>query len=478
MKIKYIQYIIVFVSILFLAKTNNANSDSTCVAAFSYEVYQNIGKPSIIKFTNESTGNPTQFSWDFGDGSISNIKDPIHYFPENGQYQVKLTVANNTNSDEIIKTVEINVSLTIDFTYKLDSNNLVPNTYRFTGIINGYYDHIMWNFGDQIIQNIEDTIHSYAKQDEDYQVVFTAQYYFNDTSILTKALAKGLTTSQYFDLGGQIYLGDSLMNNPSNQSDTGIAYLFRVDNNQLVPIDTNVFQKLGYFWFDTKLKAHYLIQVSLAENSTHFGAFAPTYLGNTTYWDQAEIINLSQDKYREDVSLIPITNSSGNKSLSGNVQDLIDIDKEEEVLVYLYNTENELIDYRISKSFSNFEFSHLEKGHYLLGADVPGVYSRQQLVFVDNSKENKFKSLNEIPVNNIFPNPAGDYTLITYDNLAETGSKEIQIYNSNGRLIKSINYPLKTGINYIHLDLTNMASGILYLKFSQSEGEIYKLIHY
>lgn len=479
MKIKFIQYIIAFAFIFSLGQFTRANSDSTCIAEFTYEIYEEIGKPSVIQFINESTGNPTQFFWDFGDGSIANVKDPIHYFPEDGQYQVKLTIANNISSDEVIKTIEIVVPLSIDFSFKLDSNNVVPNTFIFTGNIDGYYDHIIWNFGDQILLDIEDTIHSYAKQDHDYQVILTAQYSYNDTSILTKALAKGLTTSEYFDLGGQVYLGDSLMNNPSNDDDIGVAYLYRVDNDELVVVDTNIFSKLGYYWFDTQLKAHYLVQVSLTENSNHVLDFAPTYVGNTVNWDEAEIINLAQDKFREDVNLIPKTKiTSGSKSLTGNVEDLIKTDKENEVIVYLFNTENELIDYHWYTSDMEYEFNDLEKGHYWVEADLTGVPSRPQLIYVDDSKETVFKSIDQSSEYSIFPNPASDYTLITLENNNDKAACEIQIFNSGGQLIKTTNHALKSGKNFIHLNLRDFPSGVLFVKTSSSGNKILKLIHY
>lgn len=467
-----------FIFTLIFAFNVKANTDSTIVAGFSYEIFEDLGKPSVIQFYDQSTGNPTQYSWDFGDGSISNVKNPVHYFPENGNYQVRLIVANNSSSDQIAKDIEINVPLNIDFTFKLDSNNVVPNTFIFSSTIDGYYDQLVWNFGDQILQDIEDTIHSYTEEDKDYQVTLTTRYFFNDTSVMTKALAKGLTTSEYFNLGGQVFLDDSLMNNPVSQSDTGIAYLFRVDDDQLVPIDTNTFQKLGYYWFDKKLKAHYLVQVSLKETSTHANDFAPTYVGNTTYWDEAEIINLAQNKYREDVSMVfKDKNTIGEKSLSGNVKDLIEVDEEKEVLICLFDTENNLVDYQYNASGSNYEFNNLQKGHYLIGADIPGIYSRSQLIFVDDNKTNKFKSLNILSEIKAFPNPAQEYTLISLQN--ENGPHtEIQIFNSSGHLLRSERIRLNAGTNYFHLDLKDLPPGVLYIKIIGLETNMIKLVHY
>lgn len=456
----------------------NINANSNVIANFSYEVYGELGKPSVIQFNNQSTGNPTEYAWDFGDGSVSNAENPIHYFPENGIYQVRLTVFDAISSDEITKEIEINVSLNIDFTFKLDSNNIVPNTFIFTSTIDGFYDQIIWNFGDQILQNVEDTIHSYSQEDKDYQVTLTTKYFFNDTSVLTKALAKGLTTSEYFNLGGQVFLADSLMNNPINQSDTGLAYLFRVDNDQLVPVDTNTFWKLGYYWFDKKLKAHYIVQVSLKETSAHAKDFAPTYLGNTTYWDEAEIINLAQDKYREDVNMVYKDKSvSGEKSLAGSVKDLIEVNGEKDVLICLFDTENNLIDYQFNASSSDYEFNNLQKGHYLIGADITGIYSRPQLIFVDDNKINKFKTLNNTSEIKAFPNPAQEYTLVSFQDEGNS-RKEIQIFSSNGKLLKNELIELAGGTEYFHLDLTDLPTGVLYVKLIGSETEIIKLIHY
>lgn len=478
MRNTYIVAIFIFVFLTFLAKISLAKSDTTCVADFTYEVYDVIGKPSVIQFINESTGEPTQYSWNFGDGSISNVKDPIHYFPENGNFQVELMVANNSSSDNITQNIEINVPLSVDFTFKLDSTSVVPNTFIFSGLIEGYYDQIIWNFGDHILQDVEDTIHSYSQEDKDYQVTLSAQYYFNDTSVLTRALAKGLTTSQYFNIGGQVYLEDSLMNNPVNRSDTGIAYLYRVSDEQLIPVDTNRFHNLGYYWFDTQLKAHYVIQVSLTSHSNHVEEFAPTYIGNTTSWDEAEIINLAQDKYREDVNLIfKNEKTSGLKSLYGHVNDLIEIEKEEDILICLYDTENNLIDYQINSSLSTYEFNNLGKGHYIVCADLAGVYSRPQLIYINDSKENEFKSLTNIKSKRIFPNPANSYTLISFQNNLELSNTNIQIYNSIGRLLKSEYRSLHYGNNYIHLNINDLPKGVLFIKMDVFENEVLKLVH-
>jgi PKD repeat protein len=51
--------------------------------------------PLVVQFTDTSTGIPTTWLWDFGDGSSSDEQHPIHTFTTAGTYTVNLTVTNN-----------------------------------------------------------------------------------------------------------------------------------------------------------------------------------------------------------------------------------------------------------------------------------------------------------------------------------------------------------------------------------------------
>lgn len=44
----------------------------------------------VISFTNASSEDMATYSWQFGDGSTSALKDPVHPYPHHGIYQVKL----------------------------------------------------------------------------------------------------------------------------------------------------------------------------------------------------------------------------------------------------------------------------------------------------------------------------------------------------------------------------------------------------
>jgi PKD repeat protein len=63
--------------------------------------------PLHVNFFDRSTGNPLRWNWDFGDGSISHEANPVHLYPQDGEYTVRLFVANQYGSDEITKPEKI-----------------------------------------------------------------------------------------------------------------------------------------------------------------------------------------------------------------------------------------------------------------------------------------------------------------------------------------------------------------------------------
>jgi len=66
--------------------------------------------PLSVQFTDTSTGSPTSWSWDFGDGNTSAEQNPVHTYEIAGTYTVTLAAANAYGSDTETKTDYITVS--------------------------------------------------------------------------------------------------------------------------------------------------------------------------------------------------------------------------------------------------------------------------------------------------------------------------------------------------------------------------------
>jgi PKD repeat protein len=63
--------------------------------------------PLTVQFSDTSTGAPTSWDWDFGDGYTSTEQNPLHTYSAEGTYNVNLTVSNVHGIDS--KTVTINI---------------------------------------------------------------------------------------------------------------------------------------------------------------------------------------------------------------------------------------------------------------------------------------------------------------------------------------------------------------------------------
>jgi len=66
--------------------------------------------PLTVSFTDESTNNPTSWSWNFGDGGASTQQNPTYVYNDVGTYTVTLTATNAYGFDDEVKTGYITVT--------------------------------------------------------------------------------------------------------------------------------------------------------------------------------------------------------------------------------------------------------------------------------------------------------------------------------------------------------------------------------
>ncbi len=80
---------------------------SEALAADFGVVPQNPMVGEIVSFTDRSSGSPTEWTWDFGDGGSSGEQSPTHVFETAGAFVVSLTVSNDSESDTAQSTVSV-----------------------------------------------------------------------------------------------------------------------------------------------------------------------------------------------------------------------------------------------------------------------------------------------------------------------------------------------------------------------------------
>jgi len=119
--------------------------------------------PLTVNFTDKSTGNPTSWSWDFGDGGTSTAQNPSHTYNSPGTYTVKLTATNSCGSDTETKVDYITVSGSApvaDFVGDPTSGT-APLTVQFTDQSSGNPTSWSWDFGDGGTSTEQNPSHTY-----------------------------------------------------------------------------------------------------------------------------------------------------------------------------------------------------------------------------------------------------------------------------------------------------------------------------
>ena len=66
-----------------------------------------------VTFQNTSIGDPTSFTWDFGDGRSSTEEHPTHRYRREGSFVVSLTARNSQTEDTASQTVTVGENLFI-----------------------------------------------------------------------------------------------------------------------------------------------------------------------------------------------------------------------------------------------------------------------------------------------------------------------------------------------------------------------------
>lgn len=71
-----------------------------------------------ISFIDRSSGNPTSWSWDFGDSTTSTLQNPSHTYSAAGEYKITFTASNTDGSNTMAFDLIVSVTPTIGSTIK------------------------------------------------------------------------------------------------------------------------------------------------------------------------------------------------------------------------------------------------------------------------------------------------------------------------------------------------------------------------
>ncbi|WNY23345.1 hypothetical protein MmiHf6_06520 [Methanimicrococcus hongohii] len=189
-------------------KTNYIYVGSGPIADFTAN--NTAGKtPLAVQFTDKSGGNPTKYSWDFGDGSKSTDKNPTHTYNQTGTYTVSLTVSNEFGSDTKTEKSLVNVGVApnVFFTANgtINSNQVAFTTHGDTTDSGTY----KWDFGDGSTSSEKNPTHTY-KSTGVYNVTLNVTNSYGTSTYTLRNVS--ITNTLKADFSAENNMGSSPLN--------------------------------------------------------------------------------------------------------------------------------------------------------------------------------------------------------------------------------------------------------------------------
>ena len=132
-------------------QVGDPNTDSTFADCFAnFEVF--MEPDGSVHFDNQSSMNATNFHWEFGDMTFSNMENPSHLYANSGSYQVCLAIKDTVSGcvADICKVVHAAASTDSSFVNCEANFNYFQSgngTISFNNTSIGSYTNVHWEFG-------------------------------------------------------------------------------------------------------------------------------------------------------------------------------------------------------------------------------------------------------------------------------------------------------------------------------------------
>lgn len=145
--------------------------------------------PIVVQFTDQSTGSPTSWYWDLGNGTTSTIQNPSTTYLNPGTYTVSLTATNagGSNVKTLTNYITVYPSPVVSF-YGDTTVSCVPKTVAFTNTsVAGGSGTVtyLWDFGDGNTSASANPTHTYTTSGN-----FTVTLIITNSNSCTKSLVK------------------------------------------------------------------------------------------------------------------------------------------------------------------------------------------------------------------------------------------------------------------------------------------------
>ena len=233
------------------SSTINVSAVSAVVADFNASITSGQA-PLTVQFFDISTGNPTTWYWDFGDGTNSTINNPSHTYQTTGTYTVSLMASSGTATGVATKTNYIIIENGLMAAFSASpTQGSSPLTVQFLDASIGSPTLWLWDFGDGNNSTLQNPVYIYT-QDGNYTVALTVS---NNISSNTTIAASFINVSSENTLiagfSSNVTSGDAPLtvefNDTSSGSPTAWLWDFGDGNNSTSQNSTYTYTEPGTY---------------------------------------------------------------------------------------------------------------------------------------------------------------------------------------------------------------------------------------
>ncbi len=448
------------------------NVTPSCAANFNS--YPDSANANMIYFYDASTGTPTSWTWNFGDGTTSSLQNPVHTYSTQGNYTVSLSISSANCSDSYTQSITVGNGGNpsgCQAAYTFTANNLVAS---FTDVSTGSPTSWSWNFGDGGSSNLQNPSHTYSTAGS--YVVGLTIFGNNCQSYIDTTISVSGTTPTNYSVSGSIMANNTPLT-------AGTVSLF---NNSVVIATTSIDSNGGYSFYNVA-SGSYLVLAT--PSASVLSSFAATYYGDVIFWSTATTLTVNSNQTGININLVAIPATPGTGSISGNVG-TGSKSSVENLKVYLTddNNNNALVSSTLTDVSGDYNFANIADGTFKIWVEISGKTATPITVTLSNGSSNS--SNNDFIVNSntivpkptsitnnnidgeikLYPNPVTDVLNIEM-NIEQTSVYDFNIYSISGQLIYTQQSTVNAGISLIRINTNNLPQGTYIIKMENTANQ-------
>ena len=152
-----------------------------------------------ISFADTTSGNPTAWAWDFGDGATSTAKNPAHAYSKTGSYAVTLSATTSSGTKKASRSLTVATMSILSSSFSFaPAAPTAGQSIQFTDTSAGNPTAWLWVFGDGLTSTAHNPIHVFSTPGSYNVTLTTTNGSGSKTTSRTVVVAAGLVASFSF----------------------------------------------------------------------------------------------------------------------------------------------------------------------------------------------------------------------------------------------------------------------------------------